>query len=59
VHIGGERFRFSQGEMMLTGISCKYSAGEFRALAQRTGFAPAQSWTDADERFSVYGMIAV
>ncbi|MBE0620142.1 MAG: L-histidine N(alpha)-methyltransferase [Burkholderiales bacterium] len=59
VHVGGERFKFSQGEMMLTGISCKYSADEFRALAQRSGFAPAQTWTDAVERFSVHGLIAV
>lgn len=59
VHVGGQRFDFSQGETILTGISCKYSADEFRALAQRAGFAPGQTWTDAAKLFSVHGMIAV
>ena len=58
VHVGGERFRFSQGETILTEISCKYGIDEFRALAQRAGFAPGQTWSDAAKRFSVHGMIA-
>jgi len=59
VHIAGERFRFGQGETILTEISCKYSVDEFRAVAQRAGFAPGQVWTDAARLFSVHGMIAV
>ncbi len=59
VHVGGKRFDFSLGETILTGISCKYSVDEFRALAQRAGFAPAQTWIDAARLFSVHGMIAV
>ena len=58
VHIGGERFSFSRGETILTGISCKYSVDEFRALAQRAGFAPGQTWIDAANLFSVHAMIA-
>ena len=58
-HVGGERFSFSQGETILTEISCKYSVDEFRAVAQRAGFAPDQTWIDAAKLFSVHGMIAV
>jgi hypothetical protein len=32
---------------------------EFRAVAQRAGFAPSHTWTDAANLFSVHGMIAV
>ena len=59
VHVGGERFSFSRGETILTEISCKYGVDEFRGLAQRAGFAPGQTWIDADNLFSVHGMIAV
>jgi uncharacterized SAM-dependent methyltransferase len=58
-HIGGTRFRFGQGETIHTEISCKYSDEEFLAVAQRAGFAPDQTWTDAANLFSVHGMIAV
>jgi len=59
VHVGGVRLSFSQGETLLAAISCMHGVDEFRALAQRAGFAPAQTWTDAANRFSVHGMIAV
>lgn len=59
VHVGGERFRFGQGETILTEVSCKYSVDEFRALAQRAGFAPSQTWVDSANLFSVHGMVAV
>jgi dimethylhistidine N-methyltransferase len=58
-HVGGRRFSFSQGETILTEISCKYAVDEFRALAQRAGFAPVQTWTDATGQFSVHAMNAV
>jgi len=58
-HVGGERFNFGRGETILTEISCKYSIDEFRAVAQRAGFASSQIWTDAARLFSVHGMIAV
>lgn len=59
VHVGGTRFGFGQGETVLTAISCTHGADAFRALAQRAGFAPGQTWSDAASRFSVHGMIAV
>jgi dimethylhistidine N-methyltransferase len=58
-HVGGERFDFGQGETIGSGIFCKYSIAEFHALAQRAGFAPGQSWTDAANLFSVQAMSAV
>lgn len=57
-HLGGERFSFAQGETVLTEISCKYSIDEFRALAQRAGFAPVQTWVDDASLFSMHGMVA-
>ena len=59
VHVGGERFSFGQGETILTEISCKYSVDEFRAVAQRAGFASGHTWIDAANLFSVHGMTAV
>lgn len=59
VHVGGERFAFGAGETVLTGIFCKYSIEEFYQLAQRAGFAPGQTWTDAANLLSVQGMVAV
>ena len=59
VHVGGQRFNFRQGETILTEISCKYSLDEFRAVAQRAGFAPGETWTDAAGLFSVHAMLAV
>jgi L-histidine N-alpha-methyltransferase len=59
VHLGGERLRFDQGETIRTGYSCSYSIEEFHAVAHRAGFEPDQTWTDAANRFSVQGMIAV
>ena len=58
VHVGGERFRFGAGETIHTEISCKYSVEGFQAVARSAGFAPAQTWIDADQLFSVHGMLA-
>lgn len=58
VQVGSERFHFRQGETILTEISCKYSVDEFRAVAQRGGFAPGETWTDAANLFCVHGMVA-
>ena len=57
-HVERARFAFGQGETILTEISCKYGVDEFRAIAQRAGFAAARTWIDADRLFSVHGMIA-
>ncbi len=59
VHVAGQRFRFEPGETIHTEFSCKYGVEEFQALARSAGFAPGETWTDAQALFSVHGMIAV
>jgi L-histidine N-alpha-methyltransferase len=58
VHVGGARFRFEAGETIHTEISCKYGVDEFQALARGAGFEPGEIWGDADNLFSVHGMVA-
>jgi dimethylhistidine N-methyltransferase len=58
VALGGRKFRFAQGELMRTEISCKYAIDEFIALAARAGFADAQVWQDDERLFAVYGLVA-
>lgn len=52
--IAGRRFAFAAGELVHTEFSYKYSVPEFRALAATAGFRPVDTWTDADELFSVH-----
>lgn len=54
VTVGGERFRFANGERIHTEDSCKYTVPEFQHLASRAGFRPARCWTDPAELFSVH-----
>lgn len=54
IRIGGETFRFSEGETIHTENSYKYTVGEFARLAARAGFAVGAAWTDADDLFSIH-----
>ena len=54
VTIAGRRFHFAAGELIHTENSYKYAIPEFRALAVRAGFAPAHTWTDKSDLFSVH-----
>ncbi|HTV87564.1 MAG TPA: L-histidine N(alpha)-methyltransferase [Stellaceae bacterium] len=54
VTIAGRRFDFAAGERIHTENSYKYSIDEFRALATRAGFRPAETWTDPKRLFSVH-----
>lgn len=58
VHIGDYRFAFDVGESIHTENSCKYSVDEFSALAQLAGFRTQKVWTDAKERFGLFGLTA-
>jgi dimethylhistidine N-methyltransferase len=49
---GGER-RFAEGERIHTENSYKYSADGFCELLRRSGFEPAQCWTDERKPFLV------
>jgi L-histidine Nalpha-methyltransferase len=52
--IAGRRFDFAAGERIHTENSYKYGIDEFRALAARAGFRPAETWVDRDALFSVH-----
>jgi L-histidine Nalpha-methyltransferase len=52
--IAGTPILFAKGELIHTEYSYKYSVDEFRALAQRAGFRPVETWTDPAELFSVH-----
>ena len=56
--ISGRRFDFAQGETIRTGISCRYAPAEFLELAREAGFAAEQVWSDGQQPFAVYGLIA-
>ncbi len=54
VSIGDRTFTFADGEVLRTERSYKYSPTEFADLCQRTGLSIAETFTDADQLFSVY-----
>jgi dimethylhistidine N-methyltransferase len=58
VNIGEHRFAFDIGESIHTENSCKYSVDEFSALALQAGFRTQKVWTDAKERFGLFGLTA-
>jgi dimethylhistidine N-methyltransferase len=54
IGLGGHMFTFADGETIHTENSCKYDIAGFQALAARAGFEAMQSWTDADDLFSIH-----
>jgi len=53
VHIDGEHFHFTAGEVLRTEYSHKYSLEQFAGLAAAAGLAVRQVWSDRDRLFSV------
>ena len=53
VQIGTELIYFVQGESIWTESSYKYSLGEFKALAEESGFEVDKVWIDKNKLFSV------
>lgn len=53
VRVGGEIFRFDQGETIHTECSYKYTVDEFTELACAAGFEQVSVWTDPNQYFSV------
>lgn len=47
-------FAFRRGEHVVTEHSYKYAPDGFRRLAAEAGFDTARTWSDADERFSLF-----
>jgi dimethylhistidine N-methyltransferase len=58
VHVLGRSFQFGEGETIHTESSYKYSVPRFRALAENAGWTLQQSWTDANEMFSVHVLMS-
>jgi dimethylhistidine N-methyltransferase len=59
VHVGGQAFEFAQGEPIRTEYSYKYGAGDWRALARKTGFRLQRVWTDRRHWFAVIYMTVI
>lgn len=53
VQIDGHRFRFGEGEPLLTEYSHKYTLDSFAAMAAHAGLRAVHAWTDPDRLFSV------
>lgn len=51
VSLGGASYRFAEGETLHTENSYKFTVAGLHQLALRAGFAPGQTWTDADHTF--------
>jgi len=54
VTVDGARVAFAEGESIHTENSYKYTIDGFRALAEAAGWAPAASWRDARDLFSLH-----
>jgi dimethylhistidine N-methyltransferase len=58
VTIAGLDFDFRSGDTIHTESSRKYDAESFARLAQLGGWRVAESWTDAERLFAVFGLVA-
>jgi dimethylhistidine N-methyltransferase len=54
VRVAGQTVTFTQGELIHTENSYKYSEAEFIELAGRAGFRPVEVWSDSQAWFSLY-----
>jgi L-histidine Nalpha-methyltransferase len=52
--VGAETFQLAEGEMIHTENSCKYSADDFKALSEASGFDHVAVWTDERDYFSIH-----
>jgi L-histidine Nalpha-methyltransferase len=58
VNVLGRPIDFAAGERIHTEHSHKYDIEGFHALAARAGWSPVETWTDAEQLFSVHIMEA-
>ena len=57
VHLGGQTFRFCDGEKIITEYSYKHTPQGFVRLAEAAGFRMSHMWTDADKLFAVFHFV--
>ena len=53
VNLGGERFRFAEGESICTEHSHKYTIDGFSEMAAHAGFTRSRAWIDDNDWFAV------
>ncbi len=53
IELGGNRFNLSEGELIHTEYSHKYTIEGFAKIAASAGLTLRKSWTDDDDRFAV------
>lgn len=53
VRVGGQTFRFGEGEAMMVEISHKYTDAGFAAMAGEAGWRVADAWNDPDDWFGI------
>lgn len=58
ISVGDQTFAVNQGESILTEYSHKFDGVQISALAQATGFAVEQTWTDDAALFGVHWLAA-
>jgi dimethylhistidine N-methyltransferase len=54
VRLGNTEISFTQGEILRTEYSYKYTVEEFQRLAMEAGFQPVEVWVDPDQHFSIH-----
>ena len=56
ITVAGRTFEFRKGETIHTENSYKYTLESFRALAERAGWRPMATWTDANDYFAIHAL---
>lgn len=54
VQVAGQKFSFAEGETIHTENSHKYTLNGLSELLGKTGFSPAQYWTDNKQHYAIY-----
>ncbi len=58
VRVNGTEIEFTEGELIERAISYKYTADEFRDMAEQAGWHAEKTWTDERKWFSVHYLSA-
>ncbi|WP_051513398.1 L-histidine N(alpha)-methyltransferase [Skermanella stibiiresistens] len=59
ITVAGVPFRFQEGETIHTEVSHKYAVAEFADLAREAHWDLEETWTDAEDLFSVHLLTAI
>ncbi len=59
VTVAGQSFAFDEGETIHTESSRKYTIESFSELATESGSRVSATWTDSEQRFTLFGLSAI